>query len=84
MAPFSPSNNQKHGIDVVTAQALWSDPDVIEIPARTTDEPRFLVVGKIADRHWSGIMAYRGGKIRIISVRRARGEEVAMDEGERR
>jgi hypothetical protein len=39
---------------------LWDDPDLLEIPARTTDEPRFLVIGKIAKQHWSGVITYRG------------------------
>ena len=73
-------NLQKHGIDFRRAQALWEDPDLIEIPARTEDEPRFLVIGKIAAKHWSGVMTYRGDVIRIISVRRARAEEIAIYE----
>jgi len=43
----SQSNQEKHNIDFVNAQQLWADPDRIEIPARTEDEPRFLVIGKI-------------------------------------
>lgn len=38
----SESNKEKHGIDFIEAQALWKDPDRIEIPARTLDEPRYL------------------------------------------
>jgi uncharacterized DUF497 family protein len=77
----SAANLQKHGIDFVEAQALWNDPDLLEIPARTTDEPRFLVIGKIGGRYWSGVITYREEQIRIISVRRARAEEVAIYEG---
>ena len=76
----SRSNKKKHGIDFIEAQALWEDPDLIEIPARTTDEPRFLVVGRIGDRHWSGIVTYREDRMRIISVRRSREEEIALYE----
>lgn len=76
----SASNKKKHGIDFVEAQALWNDPDLIEVPARTTDEPRFVVVGRIGRRHWSGIVTSREGRIRIISVRRARDEEIAIYE----
>ncbi|MEA1867755.1 MAG: BrnT family toxin, partial [Thermodesulfobacteriota bacterium] len=47
----SASNRRKHGIDFVEAQALWNDPDLIEIPARTEDEPRFLVVSRIGEKH---------------------------------
>jgi len=77
----SRSNKKKHGIDFIEAQALWEDPDLIEIPARTTDEPRFLVVGRIGDRHWSGIVTYRKDRMRIISVRRSREEEMELYEG---
>jgi uncharacterized DUF497 family protein len=41
----SSANKAKHGIDFVEAQALWLDEALIEAPARTDDEPRFLVVG---------------------------------------
>lgn len=76
----SEANKGKHGIDFVDAQALWDDPDFIEIPARSLDEPRALVIGKIADRHWSGIITYREERVRIISVRRSRKEEVEIYE----
>ena len=73
-------NKEKHGLDFVQAQALWDDPDLLEIPARTDDEPRFLVIGKIGKKHWSGVITYRGENIRIISVRRSRTEEVEVYE----
>ena len=76
----SKSNKQKHGIDFYEAQELWDDPDFIEIPVKTSDEPRFLVIGKISEKHWSGIITYRTEKIRIISVRRSRKEEVDLYE----
>lgn len=59
-----------------------NDPDRIEIPARTIDEPRYLVVGKIGDEYWSAIITYRGENARIISVRRSRREEVEIYEGQ--
>jgi uncharacterized DUF497 family protein len=76
----SEGNLVKHGIDFVAAQALWEDSDLLEIPARTVDEPRYLVIGKINDKHWAGVITYRDGNIRIISVRRARPEEVELYE----
>jgi len=79
-AKKSSSNKAKHGIDFSQAQRLWDDPDLIEVPVRTSDEPRFLVVGRIADRCWSAVITYRDDKIRIISVRRARKEEVNIYE----
>jgi hypothetical protein len=77
----SVNNKSKHGIDFHEAQALWDDPDLIEIPLRTSDEPRFLVIGKISEKYWSGIITYRSGRTRIISVRRSRKEEVDIYEG---
>ncbi|MFQ5714272.1 MAG: BrnT family toxin [Candidatus Scalinduaceae bacterium] len=76
----SENNKKKHGIDFYEAQELWDDPDFIEIPIKTDDEPRFLVIGKIAGKHWSGVITYRTEKIRIISVRRSRKEEVDIYE----
>ena len=79
-AQKSVSNKAKHGIDFIEAQALWDDPDLIEIPARTSDEPRFLAIGKIGGKLWSAILTYRNEQIRLVSVRRSRREEVAIYE----
>ena len=49
---------------------------MLEAPAKTNDEPRFLVIGKIGENHWAAICAYRGENVRIISVRRARKQEI--------
>ena len=76
----SETNKNKHGIDFTEAQALWDDPDRIEIPAKTIDESRFLLIGKISDKYWSMIITYREKKIRIISVRRSRKEEIEIYE----
>jgi uncharacterized DUF497 family protein len=74
------SNKNKHGIDFVEAQALWQDFMRVEIPARTMDEPRWIVVGQISGTHWSAVVTYRQERTRIISVRRSRDEEVAIYE----
>ncbi|MFN8525527.1 MAG: BrnT family toxin [Chloroflexota bacterium] len=76
----SKTNAIKHGIDFAAAQELWDDDALIEIPARTLDQPRHVVIGRIAGRHWSAVITYLGEAIRIISVRRSRHEEVAMYE----
>lgn len=76
----SKRNKGKHGIDFVEAQLLWDDPERIEIPARTEDEPRYLVIGKISETHWSVIITYREEKVRIISARRSRKEEIEIYE----
>ena len=77
----SRANKDKHGIDFVEAQALWLDERLIEVPARSDDEPRFLVVGLIDSKPWSAFITYRGDVVRLISVRRSRAEEVAIYEG---
>lgn len=76
----SQGNLSKHGIDFEEAQLLWQDIYRIELQADSTVEPRSLIVGKIADKHWSAIVTYRDGAIRIISVRRARENEVKLYE----
>ena len=63
-----------------TALTLWLDELLVEIPARIEDETRFLVVGMISDKHWSAVITYRDERVRLISVRRSRVEEVAIYE----
>ena len=76
----SETNRTKHGIDFVEAQDLWRDPMLLEIPVRTDDEPRYLMIGLIDRKHWSAVITYRGTNVRLISVRRARTEEVEIYE----
>lgn len=76
----SQANLLKHGINFVDAQALWDDPRLLEIPAKTEDEPRYLMIGLINGKHWSAVITFRGTNIRLISVRRSRIEEVALYE----
>ena len=73
----SAANLKKHGIDFRDAQALWNDQNRLEIPARSTDEPRVQVIGRIREVVWSAFITRRDDRIRIISVRRARDEEKA-------
>ncbi len=78
----SAENKRKHGVDFEEAQSLWSDPALLEIPARVTDEPRWVVIGKMLDKHWSGVIPRRNDNVRIISVRRSRDEEVEIYESQ--
>ncbi|MDH5587456.1 MAG: BrnT family toxin [Nitrospirota bacterium] len=75
-------NRNNHGIDFDEAKALWHDPHRLEIPTKTEDEPRWVVIGKIRLKHWSAIVTVRQDRIRLISVRRARTEEVGLYESE--
>jgi len=73
----SAANREKHGIDFDEAQALWDDLDLLEIPAKNVrDENRYLIIGKIGEKHWSAVITYRDDSTRIISVRRSRSQEV--------
>ena len=74
-------NKAKHGIDFIAAQQIWDDPGRVLIPARTSDEPRYLLIGRISEKHWSAVFALRSEAVRIISVRRSRPEEVEIYEG---
>jgi len=78
----SRANLKKHGIDFLAAQALWKDPDLLEIRARSDDEPRYLVIGRIGKKYWSAVITYRNGCIRLISVRRSREKEVKLYESQ--
>ena len=76
----STSNLKKHGIDFVAAQELWLDPGFVEVQAKSENEPRFLVIARIANKHWSAVITHRSSTIRIISVRRSRKTEVELYE----
>ena len=76
----SKANKDKHGIDFLEAQTLWEDPYLLEIRAKSRDEDRFLLIGRIDDKHWSAVVTYRGERIRLISVRRSRKQEVELYE----
>ena len=77
-AARSAANKTKHGIDFVEAQALWLDPDRIEVPARPMTEPRVLIIARIKQTTWTATVTDRHeNTIRLISVRRARHSEEA-------
>jgi len=78
----SRANKEKHGIDFVEAEALWLDGDQLLIAASAADEPRFVVIGRIGDKHWSAVFTCRAQTIRLISVRRSRAKEVRAYESE--
>jgi uncharacterized protein len=76
----SAANLKKHGIDFVQAQRLWEDRDRLQIPAKSTEEVRIIYIGKIERKHWTAVVTFRGERIRIISVRRARKKEAYLYE----
>jgi len=74
-ATKSKANLEKHGIDFIEAQQLWEDEDRLEIPARTEDEPRYVLIAIHRKKLWSAFFTYRREHVRLISVRRSRKEE---------
>jgi len=77
----SQANREKHGIDFEEAQELWDDPDAIGFPARSDDEERFALLGHARKKLWIAFYTRRAGRIRLISVRRARTDERKLYEG---
>ena len=77
----SDSNKKKHGIDFIEAQKIWEDDDKIIFPARSIEEERDILIGILENIHWSAIYTIRNEKVRLISVRRSRKEEVELYEG---
>lgn len=71
----SATNKEKHGLDFEEAKALWTG-DCVELASKYADEPRQVVIGLVDGRHWTAITTRRGDRIRIISVRRSRDQEV--------
>ena len=76
-------NLRKHGINFQTATWLWEDSHLLEIRARSEDEPRFLVIGRLDGKHWSAVITYRNQRIRLISARRSRKLEMELYESRR-
>jgi len=79
-ATKSMANLVKHGINFKDAQVLWEDPALQVIRSETLDEPRWIAIGCIGEKHWSAVFTNRGEKIRLISVRRSRQKEIALYE----
>lgn len=72
----SAANKAKHGIDFVSAQALWKDNDLVVFPAKAlVDEVRSGAIGKLNEKYWTAYFTMRGENIRLISVRRSRKNE---------
>ncbi len=73
----SESNRRKHGIRLNEATKIWEQAHV-EVAAKTVDEPRWMVIGKIKDTMCACIYTTRGDAVRLISCRRASRKEVQV------
>jgi uncharacterized DUF497 family protein len=76
----SKSNKEKHGIDFKEAQNLWKDLMGSISRSKYANEERTILVAQYGGKHYTAIYTVRGDKIRIISVRRSRDNEVAQYE----
>jgi uncharacterized protein len=76
----SAANLAKHGIDFEMAQELWLDEHKVFGPTASPDEERWMLVAALNGRLWSAIYTWRGGNIRLISVRRSRTDEAYVYE----
>ena len=74
----SAANHDKHGIDFIEAQAIWADERMVIVQSKSAGEVRHLAIGLIGQRHWSAVWTIRETRVRIISVRRARKDEVEL------
>lgn len=77
----SRQNKDKHGIDFMEVQKLWKSPH-IEFAARQDYENRFAVIGIIDGKLYTCIYTLRHNRIRLISCRRSRQNEVKLYETE--
>jgi len=76
----SRANHVKHGIDFRDAQRLWEDPNGLEVATRFLSEPRSIFIGVLDGKHWTAVFTYRGERVRLISVRRSRQQEISLYE----
>jgi uncharacterized DUF497 family protein len=80
----SASNKDKHGIDFEEAQALWDDDYRTHGETRSVGEQRFLTTGQIGRKIWTAVFTLRDDRIRLISVRRARDDEIERYQADNR
>ena len=71
----SDANCEKHGIDFAEAQDLWKVWGTVTLLS-FSGEPRYALVQQVDRRFWTAIFTERQTRIRLISVRRARREEI--------
>jgi hypothetical protein len=68
-------NVAKHGIDFQKVQEMWKM-KVVAAPSQNGLEQRWLAIGFLDSKFWTVIITLRNEKIRIISARRSRKNEI--------
>ena len=78
------ANLRKHGIDFADAATVLHDELAVTVPDADPDEERFVTLGIDAlGRVLVVVFTWRGGRIRLISARRAGAPERRQYEEER-
>lgn len=78
------ANLRKHGVDFADAVAVLEDEFALTIPDDAGDEPRYVTIGEDALRRLLVVVhTERGGRVRVISARKATGPERRQYEGAR-
>jgi uncharacterized DUF497 family protein len=68
-------NLTKHGMDFQKIQEIWKR-KVVAAASRNSLERRWLAIGFLDSKFWTVIITLRNEKIRIISARRSRKNEI--------
>ena len=81
IAAFDPAKDEanriKHGVSLTFGLQIFSDPDVAIVPTLRIgdEEDRFKAIGLVDGKLYAAIHVWRGGVIRLISVRRSNDRE---------
>lgn len=71
-------NQEKNDIDFETAQRLWDDSDLLEIPVNVKGDSRSICIGRLNGQFWTVLINYIASDVHILSARRSRKEEVTL------
>lgn len=74
-------NQEKYDIDFETAQKLWEDSDLLEIPINVEEESRSICIGRLNGEFWTVLINYISSDAHILAARRSRKEEVTLYHG---
>ena len=77
------SNIEKHKVSFEEVQEIWSDPNLLVLPAKRRGEKRRLAIGRGYACLFSVVHTRRGEAIRLISARRSTRKEAALYEQSR-
>jgi hypothetical protein len=78
----SRTNKDKHGIDFEQARWIFQDDRLVVLDAHSLTEPRLIAIGEWSGKMWTVVFTVRRGVTRIISVRRARTQEIRCYESQ--